>query len=252
MPFFVADVYSEDLGALPNFDGLVAAPNVIGCILKATQGTTYLPNWFLANWPRAQAAGRIRYGTSWFRGAYHFADPYSSGAAQADFFLGAVERAGGWGDGDMPPFYDLEGAAWTSSQQIIDIASSFAERVKQRIGKTPCLYTGATVRDRGITSRMGFRGIWTPHLDMTRAGWNLGDYKLWQYAGDGKLYDPASARYGFPTYIPGWGGTDMSVVMAGGSFASSLGAARDVLIGGTPWGTYLLLGGMAALLYALA
>lgn len=252
MPFFVADVYSEDLGPLPNFDALIAAPNVVGCILKATQGTSYLPNWFLANWPRVRAAGRSRYGSSWFRGAYHFANPTPGGAAQADFCLGAIERAGGWSSGDMPLFYDLEGSAWSSPAQIIDVASSFADRVKQRTGRTPCLYTGAAVRDRGITDKMGYRGLWTPHLDMSRAGWSLSEYKLWQYAGDGKLYDPASAKYGFPTYIPGWGGTDMSVVMSGGSFAGSLGAVRDVLIGGSPWGTYLLLGAAAALLYALA
>jgi hypothetical protein len=241
VPFFVADLYANDLGPTPNFAALAADPRIVGVILKATQGTYYAPGWLMANWPRARAVG--------IRGAYHFGDPNSSGTAQADFFLSAMATAGGLTDGDMPAIWDLEGAVWSSNQQIIDVSSAFAARILQRTGRSPLLYTGATVRDRGITDRMGFDGIWTPHLDMSRAGWRLADYKLWQFAGDGRLYDPTSAVYGFPTQIPGWGGTDMSVVMDGGVFASSRAAAERVLVGGwglTPW---LLLGAAAALLY---
>lgn len=241
MPFFVADLYANDLGPSPNFGALAADPRVVGVILKATQGVQYAPAWFQTNWSRAAVCG--------IRGAYHFGMPSSSGDAQADFMLAAITQAGGFSPTDMTPIWDLEGSTWTSSQQIVDRSSEFSARILERTGKRPLLYAGAAIRDRGITDRMGFEGLWTPHLDMSRAGWPLSSYTLWQYAGDGALYNHASAVYGFPTSIPGWGGTDMSVVMDQGAFAASRDAARRVLIGGWSWSTLLLLGAAAALLY---
>ena len=243
MPFFVPDIYAQDLGATPNFGALAARSDIIGVILKATQGRQYAPQWFVDNWPRAKVAG--------MRGVYHFGMPNWSGESQADFMMDLVDRAGGLASSDMAPAWDLEGAAWTSSQQIIDISSGFATRIKQRTGKTAILYTGATVRDRSITNRMGYEKLWTPHLDMSRAGWPLKDYTLWQYAGDGKLYNPASAAYGFPLAIPGWGATDMNVVMSGGTFANSRMGAESALSGGLPLAALGLLGGAALLAYLI-
>lgn len=249
MTYFVADIYEKDLGPSPNFSALASAPRMVGCIIKATQGVQYAPPWFVSNWPRVRAAGGVRYGNTWFRGCYHFADPYTPGNVQADFLMAHINRAGGLDHGDMPVSYDLEGSAWTSAQQIIDVGMAFSERIKGWTGKAPMLYTGATVRDRRITNRMGFQGMWTPHLDMTAAGWPRSTYRLWQYAGDGKLYNPASVVYGFPTSVPGWGATDMNVVMDGGVFASSLARVKAVLLGGPSLAHLLLLGGAALLTY---
>jgi len=243
---FVPDIYEQDLGPTPNFAALAARSDIAGVIIKATQGVQYSPAWFTVNWGRARAAAGARYGSTFFRGCYHFGMPTTRGDVQADFCLAAIAKAGGLASGDMPIAWDLEGSAWSSAQQIVDISSQFAERVRARTGKTPVLYSGATVRDRGIKNRMGYGKMWTPHLDMSKAGWSLKDYTLWQYAGDGKLYNPASAVYGFPTSIPGWGATDMNVVMKNGAFASSISDARAVLMGGI---SITLLLGAAALAY---
>ncbi len=249
-PYFIADIYAQDLGPAPNFAALAAYPQMIGCILKATQGVQYAPQWFTDNWPRARAAGGSRYGTSWFRGCYHFGMPNTNGAVQADFCLAAVNRAGGLTPDDMPIAWDLEGSAWSSSQQVIDVSSQFAARIKQQTGKTPVLYSGATIRDKGITNRMGFAKLWTPHLDMSKAGWPLADYALWQYAGDGKWYNPALAPvYKFPTSIPGWGATDMNVVMDRGAVAQSISAAQRILAGSSM--SPLVVAGLAATLVYL-
>lgn len=242
-PYFIPDIYENDLGPAPNFSALAADPRMVGCIIKATQGVSYSPAWFTANWPRVHAAGGSRYGDSWFRGAYHFGTPSASGTAQADYFLATVARAGGWGSGDMVPAWDLEGSAWTSNQQIVDISSAFADRIKQVTGKTPLLYAGSLIRDKGITDRMGFEKLWSPQVNMAAARWPIGDYALWQYAGDGgRGYDlrmnyPQSGALAFPLTIAGWGGTDMNVVMDGGIPATSIGAVKSALTGGAalPW-----------------
>jgi hypothetical protein len=230
-PFFVADIYELDLGPAPNFFALASAPKLVGVVLKATQGVSYLPTWFKVNLPRAKRAGGARYGASWFVGAYHYLTPYASGSDQADFYLRAVDEAGGWDDGMMSPICDLEGHAWSSPQQIVDVSSSFAERVKKRVGSSPILYAGALIRDLKITDRMGYRSLWTPRLSMTSAGWPLYDYCMWQYAGDGKPYDPSSPFDGYPLEIPNWGATDMNVVMQNGQTARDLAAVRSALTG---------------------
>jgi len=248
-PFFIPDIYENDLGPSPNFGALAVQPGVVGCIIKATQGVTYSPAWFTRNWNAVGAAGAARY-DSWFRGCYHFATPTPGGAAQADYYLKAVQAAGGWGATDIAPIYDLEGTAWSSAQQIVDVGSAFADAVAQATGKTPILYAGALIRDLHISDRMGYGRMFSPHLDMSGAGWSALDFALWQYAGDGKLYDPASAVYGYPTAIDGWGATDMSVVYSGGSPATDIDQVRSILTGATTLSPSLIIG--AAALFLLA
>jgi hypothetical protein len=251
-PYFVADLSAWE-GAMPDFPALANDPRMVGCIIKATQGTTYAPPWFMANWSRVRDAGSSRYGDSWFRGCYHFGTPTPSGADQADYLLAAVETAGGWDSGDMPPAWDLEGPPWTSAQQIIDVSSQFCDRIKQLTGKTPILYTGATWRQYGITDKCGFSQMWSSHLDvMAPYGWPNSSYALWQYGGDGKYYDPATAAFGYPTTIGGLGAIDMSVVMDGGAPATSLDQVRSALLNRGSWLAPLVLGAGLIALIAIA
>lgn len=250
-PFFLPDLYSGRTKP-PNFPALVAQANVVGAILKSTQGTTFAPSWFMTNWPAARKAAEDagRYGTSFFRGLYHYGTPASSGAAQADYVVRALERAGGWTDRDMAPAWDLEDGqtgAWTKAgiQKTIDISSQFAERIEQLLGKRPILYSGATIRGTGITSKMGYQQLWTTHLkNVNRSPFSVEDVVLWQYAGGDargtNYYDPAAlpAQRKFPLYIPGWSvpgdSEDMNVVMDHGQFATSIGRVRELLIGLRP------------------
>lgn len=242
MAFFIPDLSSWQ-GNAPNFGAIAAAPDMVGCIIKSSQGTGpgvradlgHSPTWFKDNWPRVAAAGGSRYGTSWFRGLYHYGTPTPGGAAQADYVLSAVDRAGGWAFGDLPPAWDLEGSAWTSRQQIVDVSSAFADRVKQQTGRTPILYTGSVWRKFGVTDRAGYSAMWTPHLDlMAKLGWPNASVILHQYVGDGKYWSPTGkpALLGYPTEVPGLGAkVDVSVVLDGGIPATSIERVRAILTG---------------------
>src|SRR4029078_737115 len=102
--FITPDVSSWQ-GNLPDFAASASRPDIVGFVIKSSQGLGpgvrpdlgHSPTWFADNWQRVIAAGAGRYGSSWFRGCYHFATPNTSGAAQADYMLAAVEKAGGWG-----------------------------------------------------------------------------------------------------------------------------------------------------------
>ncbi|HSX22283.1 MAG TPA: GH25 family lysozyme [Gaiellaceae bacterium] len=244
-PFFIPDLSSWE-GNSPNFDAIAADSRMVGCLIKSSQGLGpgvrpdlgHSLTWFKDNWPRVAAAGGSRYGTSWFRGLYHYASTAATGAAQADYVLQTVERAGGWAFGDLPPAWDLEGAEWTSRQQIVDISSQFAERIRSRYGRAPILYTGSIWRKFGVTDAAGFASIWTTHMDlMAPFGWPNDKVILHQYVGDGKYWNPSStpAKLGYPTSVLGLSAkVDMNVVMDGGTPATSIERVRAVLTSGRP------------------
>ncbi len=220
-PFFMVD-FGRGLRT-PEWDALTRGPNVVGAILKVSQGLVYDTRWFREQWSRARAAGGARYGSTWFRGAYHFATPGDGspahGAAQADYALDTIDAAGGWGDGDIPLAWDIEGDAWNDDKALRRrVSMGFAERVYRRTGRQPWLYANG---DIGIGADDGFSIMWTPHPKRL-APWPVSKFGLYQYAGlnDGRVsyYDPSGipAQRGFPLRIDGWGsshGTDMNVVI---------------------------------------
>jgi GH25 family lysozyme M1 (1,4-beta-N-acetylmuramidase) len=224
----IVDLYSGDLGGKPNWPAVVAEPNFVGAIIKATEGTGFAPQWFQQNWPKVREAGGDRYGTTWFRGAYHFLKFNQDGAAQADFYLKTIDQAGGWDTGDIIPIVDVElgndgskdaakrNSNWdASAQQIIDCTGAFARRTREVSGQQVMLYGNGAMRDKGIADRMDCDWLWIPRYTPTlpakmyeRAGWSLDQVALWQYCGDG-----TAALPGYPTEIVGFGRCDISVVL---------------------------------------
>lgn len=221
-PMLLVDIYWNDLGARPPFEAVAAQPGYAGAIIKATEGTSYAKaHWFETNWSRVRDAARERYGTSWFRGCYHFLTFAKSGAAQADYYVRTIERAGGFDHGDLLPIVDVElGGPSNSNQratarQIIDVTTAFANRVTSLTGRAVTLYGNGAMRDRGIRNRMGCDWLWIPRYTATlprsmyeRAGWTLDRVWGWQYCGGG---DGALAHY--PRTVPGFGAVDISVIL---------------------------------------
>jgi GH25 family lysozyme M1 (1,4-beta-N-acetylmuramidase) len=173
-----------------------------------------------------------RYGTTWFRGAYHFLKFNKDGKDQADFYLKAIDEAGGFDVGDIVPIVDVElgndgnpdeqgrihprNSNWdASAQQIIDCTSAWAERVKSATGQQAMLYGNGAMREKGIKDKMGCDWLWVPRYTAklpaeiyTRAGWDLENVALWQYCGGG-----TAALPDYPREIAGFGKVDISVVL---------------------------------------
>jgi GH25 family lysozyme M1 (1,4-beta-N-acetylmuramidase) len=228
----LVDVYAKDVNGKPAWEAVVAAPDFIGGIIKATQGLHYAPEWFDTNWAKLKVVTPDRYGKSWFRGAYHFLNFNESGTDQADFYLKRIERAGGFDHGDIIPIVDVElgdngavrpnGTHGTrnpnqdaSKQQIIDCTTEWATRVRQVTGQQIMLYGNGAMRDKGINDRMGCDWLWIPRFTAklpaemyNRAGWDLESLAMWQYCGDG-----TAALPDYPNEVPGFGKVDISVVI---------------------------------------
>jgi len=224
-PYLIVDQYPGDSGARPPWETLVSTAGMCGVILKAWDGQHYDDRgWFAANWPAVRDVGGDRYGVSWFRGAYLFVQFGVGGTTQADAYLSAVDRAGGWDRGDIVPIIDVELGnaanphntnAKASAQQIVDCATQCAQRIKSVTGSRVMLYGRGAMRDRGITSHMGCDLVWNPSYTakMVTNGlqtWPLEDIALWQYCGDN-----TSALSGYPHSVPGFAKVDISVYVHG-------------------------------------
>ena len=235
-PFLVADQYPLDSGPHPPWTNLVDAPNFVGAILKAWEGLQYNDGgWFTNNWSAVRDAGGDRYGDSWFRGAYLFLRFASDGAAQADAYLRAVDKAGGWDHGDIIPVVDVELGSEknsnfkASAEQIVDCTSACADRIRSETGRRVMLYGRGAMRERSITDHMKCDVVWNPSYtaQMVTNGlqaWDLEDIVLWQYCGDNKGFVA-----NLPTSVAGFAKLDISVYIKGAQ-QPTLQMVRDSLL----------------------
>lgn len=214
----IFDVYSED--DIGPFAAAAADPRVVGGFLKASEGMSYAPSWFVDTWPKVRAAAPERYGVSWFRGAYHFLRGQEDGYAQAELFLGQLARVGFLAGGDFAPMVDVEsedrtgGNATASAQQWIDNTSKFCERLRAVLNRPVILYGNTVMHERSITDHMGCEWLWParytaslPRSVYEDIGWSRNELFAWQYAGDG-----TGSLAGYPTSIDGFGAIDLSVL----------------------------------------
>ncbi len=146
-----------------HFDGTVdwAAAKRGGitfAIIKATEGTSFVDNHFATNWANTKANGIVR-------GAYHFFRPESDPVTQADFF---VSHAGVPKSGDLPPVIDLEVTDGLTAAQVAAGARTFLQRVQQKTGRVPMIYTSVRVFDSLLGTPSGF----SPYF-LWVANWNV-------------------------------------------------------------------------------
>ena len=252
--FIIADIYQCDFGkprkdkkgcdpldppfsALPGL--VVDGKEVVGCVIKATQGLAdgwpqrYL-DWFTRSWKKIREVGGDRYGVDFFRGCYHYLIFSIDGAKQADFLCDTVDAAGGWGPGDLMPWVDIEEAgqgSWAPGElekitdnavrrrladQVTTCATAFVKRFKERTGLRIAVYGRGVFRDLDMTNcKFGSDSAVNPAYTATmprmeRYGVPLDDISLWQLCGDGTV-----VLNGFPSELPGWGKEDYSVYIDG-------------------------------------
>lgn len=115
---------------------------IAAAVIKATGEETAGPvpfkdARFLGNWNGARGAGVVR-------GAYHFMDGgrgSASGKAEAEFFLQAVDAAGGFKPGDLAPVLDVEWPPKSGAEFQLEQLGEAVEFIRQRVA-WPIIYSG--------------------------------------------------------------------------------------------------------------
>lgn len=146
-----------------HFDGAInwkaaRQDGITFAIIKATEGTTFVDDHFTTNWTSTASNGIVH-------GAYHFFRPKSDPVAQADFF---VRIAGSPKPGDLPPVIDLEVTDGLTAAQVAAGARAFLQRVQQKTGRVPMIYTSVRVFDSLLGGPSGF----DPYF-LWVANWNV-------------------------------------------------------------------------------
>jgi hypothetical protein len=255
--FIIPDIYPCDLGENPPFHVLpgmvVDGKEIVGCVVKASDGVQWgvkgakwdsekcgkglvdCEEWFKRSWKKIREVAGDRYGVDFFRGCYHYLRFSLDGAKQADYFCDLVDAAGGWGEGDLMPWMDIEeagqGPQWAQhnletttntvrkqlSDQVTACATAFIKRFKERTGLRIAVYGRGIFRDLHMTnckfgSDSAVNPAYTPAPmpKMDSYGVPIDDISLWQLCGDGEVHLP-----GYPSKLPRWGATDYSVYIDG-------------------------------------
>jgi GH25 family lysozyme M1 (1,4-beta-N-acetylmuramidase) len=160
-------------------------------IIKSTEGIGYFSDHFNEQWAGAKSVGILR-------GSYHYLRAAQDGSKQADFFLSKVNVQ----DGDLPPFLDIEGANndGATNSQFIGNAQKWLERVEEKTGRRPVVYSTAAFLREKLNGNNGKPPPWAQKYQTWVAqyffsysadaggqptqptGW--GDWIFWQYSGD--------------------------------------------------------------------
>jgi len=169
------------------------AEGIVGVIHEAS-----FPPWVVDDKYAARQGAAVRAGLLW--GAYHFANA-SDPVRQADFFLNTVERTWRRSGPESRPneillVLDFEkNGHYPGGTMRIDQAVAFIERIHERTGVYPGLYSGE-YRINGVIDSPAVSAaqkrvltrcwLWVAnyhHRPRNVAPW--GHWTMWQYTGDG-------------------------------------------------------------------
>jgi lysozyme len=184
----------------PNFAAM-KSEGILGVIHEATYPSFERDAKYF---DRQQAATRA--GLLW--GAYHYANG-TDPIRQADHFLSVVSNA--WAQVDPAArsngvllVLDFEkNGHYPGGTMRVDQAIAFVQRIRERTGKYPGIYSGEYHLNRTMnSSRLGALQVRTlancwlwlaNYSNQPRATSPWGEWNMWQYCGDGRCKLPRSA-----------------------------------------------------------
>lgn len=144
---------------------------IIGCIHKATEGTTYLDDKAAARHALAEDADML-----W--GLYHFIRPGKI-TAQADFFLSQAALLG-----DDRTLLALD---WEDSNVPAEYALAFLDYVQNRSGRAPVLYSGHVCKEDPHDGFAPYRLWLAQYGSSCTLPAFANEYWLWQYTDAGTV-----------------------------------------------------------------
>jgi lysozyme len=154
---------------------------------KATEGEGYVDPTFDDNWVGAKSVGILR-------GAYHFFHPNMNPVKQADKFIEIVKAMND--NGELPPVLDLEMTDNQPAQVIIERAKTWLDRVQQRLGKRPIIYSSPGFLKSSFVVPGGGPPLWANEYPLWIAHYGVSQPSLpkgwlkwtfWQYSESGTV-----------------------------------------------------------------
>lgn len=162
--------------------GDVRADGARYAFIRVSDGVDYPDARFQGNWDGAKQAGVLR-------GAYQFFRPDESAIAQADLLIDAVLEGG---PADLPPVIDVEVTGGRSASTIVAQIATWIDRVEDRLGVQPIIYSGKYFWQDHVGNSRAFRDhpLWHPQYTSASCpniadAWD--DWAFWQYSAEGRV-----------------------------------------------------------------
>ncbi|HSR97514.1 MAG TPA: GH25 family lysozyme [Kofleriaceae bacterium] len=121
--------------------------------IRVSDGALQRDARFATNWAEAKRAGVVR-------GAYQFFRPDQSVNAQADLMIAAMA---GRDAADLPPVIDIEIDGGLDLSTVAERAAAWIDRVRQRLGVEPIVYTGSDLWRNGGAEALEPQSLWLAH-----------------------------------------------------------------------------------------
>jgi lysozyme len=146
--------------------------------VKATEGQSWLDNYFFYNWKETKKHNIIR-------GAYHYYKPNVSSTIQAANFIKYVKLQ----TGDLPPVLDIEEVGKHGSANMKKGIKNWLKIVERYYGVKPIIYTNASFYKKHLSGNE-FKGyhFWIAHYTKTTPSVSK-DWLFWQYSDKGVIKD---------------------------------------------------------------
>ena len=138
-------------------------------IIKATEGGTFLDPDFETNLKGARDAGFVC-------GVYHFYNPLTPPATQAEFYISNVKLK----KGDIVPIVDVERTGH-SDKELRDGLTEFLTIIEKHYGVKPIIYSSAKFKKRHLgTSQFNYYPSWIAHYYVVRPESDI-KWRIWQF-----------------------------------------------------------------------
>lgn len=143
--------------------------------MKASEGGDFSDTTFIRNFDRARQYGFIR-------GAYHFFNPNTDAARQADFFIRSVKLE----PGDLPPVLDIEKVG-DNELELRKGLKTWLRLIERHYRVKPILYASYKFKERYLNdSIFNTYPYWIAHYYVDSVRYE-GEWKFWQHTDGGTL-----------------------------------------------------------------
>ncbi len=143
--------------------------------MKASEGGDFGDRVFSTNFDSARYYGFIR-------GAYHFYNPKTNAARQAEFFINSVKLE----KGDLPPVLDIETKGDDAEKMKKDI-KVWLKRVEAHYGVKPIIYASYKFKTKYLSdSVLNAYPYWIAHYYVDSVKYQ-GNWKFWQHTDVGRM-----------------------------------------------------------------
>lgn len=143
--------------------------------MKASEGGDFSDTTFIRNFDLARKHGFIR-------GAYHFYNPQTDAARQADFFIRSVKLE----KGDLPPVLDIERVG-NDERQLRKNLKVWLDKIEKHYHVKPILYASYKFKTRYLSdSVFNTYPYWIAHYYADSVQYE-GKWRFWQHTDVGQL-----------------------------------------------------------------